>query len=277
MVDPNSFYGILARAIADIVEFGFDSEGRIAFWTVELKKAALRLLLPEYRLQEMLNGALGAIYRRLVERGGIARYHKDVAAYTIEKLNPLMRQQLDRHIMASAQLIKLNREETIATTLRRFSGWATSVPAGGANDADKRTLKREQAKALRQLPFNERRVIIDQGHKLVSSINSVVATNGGAIAMVWHSHWRQANYNFRPDHKERDGHAYLIKGSWASEAGFVKPGPDGWSDSITQPAEEPFCRCYATYVYTLGGMPSDMLTAKGREELARVKARAAAA
>jgi hypothetical protein len=37
-------------------------------------------------------------------------------------------------------------------------------------------------------------------------------------------------------------------------------------------AEEPFCRCYAEYIYTLGKMPRAMLTKKGADALANARA-----
>ena len=169
--------------------------------------------------------------------------------------------------MASAQLIKLNRQQSIAKTLQRFSGWATSIPAGGSKAVDKPEVRDDLKKALRSLPYEERRVAIDQGHKLVATINDLVAVEGGAIAGEWHSNFRQPGYDARPDHKERDGGVYLIRGNWASAQGLVKPGPAGWSDSITQPAEEPFCRCQFHYIYSLRRLPEGMLTAKGRAAL----------
>jgi hypothetical protein len=89
--------------------------------------------------------------------------------------------------------------------------------------------------------FDERRVLVDQGHKLISAINRTVAEEGNAIAGTWHSHWRQAGYDYREDHKERDDHVYAIRGNWAIKDGLMKVGPAGYSDEITQAAEEPFC------------------------------------
>ena len=54
----------------------------------------------------------------------------------------------------------------------------------------------------------------------------------------------------------------------------MKPGRAGYTDEITQPAEEPFCRCYYVYLYSLGRVPDDMITKKGRAAL--VEARRAA-
>ena len=62
---------------------------------------------------------------------------------------------------------------------------------------------------------------------------------------------------------------YLIRGSWAQEKGLVKPGPVGYTDQITAPGEEVFCRCSLVYIYSIRALPDDMLTAAGRAALGR--------
>ena len=271
-----SFYKVVQEAIADLSEHGYDTEGRLAYWTERLRQAADSLLAPAHKTEEYLRQALGAIYARLVERGAIAHYHLGIDPFTIDRLRPKLRRELDKRILASANLIKLNRAESIERTIRRFQGWATSIPPGGQGAGSKTETKQEVKKALASLPFVERRVIIDQGHKLTASINEVIATDGGALALVWRSHWRQLNYNFRRDHKDRDGRCYALRDNWALKAGLMKVGPDGYYDEITAVGQEPFCRCYATYLYALSKLPDDMITAKGREQLRGVGAKARA-
>ncbi len=258
-----NFYQTIKAAIADIEAHGFDSQQRIDGWMERIEQAAREALMPESAVQNALSQTLSTIYKRAMERGGIVKLHPGLSRFKIDQLRPRARTELDRRIMASAQLIKLNRQQAIAKTLQRFSGWATSIPAGGSDVADKPDLK----KALKSLTYEERRVAIDQGHKLLAAINDVVAKDGGAIAAEWHSHFRQPGYDARPDHKERDGGIYLIRGNWAQEKGLVKVGTAGYTDDITQPAEEPFCRCNYRYIYSIRGLPDDMLTAKGRATL----------
>lgn len=155
---------------------------------------------------------------------------------------------------------------------QRFSGWASSVPEGGSKAVSLSEVKESVGKPLKQLPFEERRVMIDQGAKFASTLNDIIANDNGAIAAVWHSHWRRAGYNYRKDHKERDMHVYTIRGNWALEKGLMKPNDAGYTDRITQPAEEPFCQCNYQYIYNLRDLPEEMLTQKGRDELARVRA-----
>jgi len=53
---------------------------------------------------------------------------------------------------------------------------------------------------------------------------------------------------------------------------LMKVGPAGYTDQITQPGEEPFCRCSYVYVYNLASVPDYMLTVLGIKSLERVAA-----
>lgn len=255
-----TFFEVLTAAINDIIEYGFDSKARIDGWLKKIKQAAEEALIPENQMQKEMEKALNSAFSRLVIHGGLVS--KDVSRYDIDKLKPKLRAELDRRIMASANLIQYNREEAISNTLRRFQGWATSIPKGGSKVVDKVKEKKNIKKALGKMGFEQRRVIIDQTHKLISNINDIVAVDNGAIAAEWHSHWRQPNYNYRKDHKERDKKIYVVRGNWASEKGYIK-AVDGYTDQITSPGEEVYCRCNYKYIYNLRQLPSDMLTKKG--------------
>ncbi len=266
-----SLQEVLTQAIADLTEHGFTSAERVAYWQARLAEAARRTMASQHQVDEMLRRSLAAQYERYVNQGAALKLHPGISRFTLEKLRPILRAELDRRIFASADLIKLNREQAVAKTLQRFSGWASSVPAGGSNTVNKREVKKSVGKAIGSLPFEERRVLIDQGHKLVASVNEVIARDGGALAVIWHSRWRQPGYDYRHDHKARDGEVYLLRDSWARKAGLVKPGAAGCYEDVTAVGEEPFCRCYAEYVYTLRRLPDDMITNKGRAELERVR------
>lgn len=272
-----SYTEVVNAAIADMLKHGFDSIERVAFWESKLKSALATYGLSNTKADEMLRRGLTDIYKRYVERNQLAEFHPGVSRFTIENLKPKMRAELDRRIMASTSLIRLNRSRMVEQTLQRFSGWATSIPAGGASKQAKTERKRLK-KSLTSLKFEERRLLIDQGHKLRSSISEIVAEDGQAIAGYWHSHWREPDYDYREDHKQRDGKAFLLKESWARERGLVKPGKMGfYGDPLTKCGEEPYCRCVMRWVYNLRDLPPDMLTAKGKKELeaARAKLRAA--
>jgi hypothetical protein len=270
MPAPGSFQAVLSAAIDDMLANGFDSAERVAKWTRALEHAAAASLVSAASLDQMLRDGLAAVYRRMVDKGGVVKFNPCIERFTIEKLKPKLRAELDRRIMASADLIKLNRKQAIDKTLQRFQGWSTSIPAGGSTVESRAKVKVDVKKSLAQLPFAERRCLIDQGHKLAASISEVVANDGGAIAGQWASRWRQPGYNYREDHKERDKQVYLIRDSWAHRAGLVKKGAPGFVDEITRPAEEPFCRCSYVYLFALRDLPDDMLTQKGRRALVDV-------
>lgn len=274
MTEQQLFQEILTQAVTDTVTNGYDSPERIAYWVSRLRAAALREQKPDHVLMEELSRSLGAIYRAKVERGTIDKLHPGVPQFTIERIAPRLRPELGRRIFAAADLIKNNKPEAVRKTLRRFTAWATSIPPGGTDAVNRVEVKKEIRKPLQQASFQERRVAVDQGQKLVANISEIIAQDGGAIAGMWRSHYRQANYNYREDHKERDGKVYMIRDNWAQERGLVKVGAAGYVDEITRPAEEVFCQCYYVWIHGLRRLPASMLTEKGRAELDRVRSAA---
>lgn len=236
----DSFYDVLTAAISDMIEHGFTDAERVARWQEALKSAAEAGMLPVKQMEDNLRESLRAIYARMIERGAILRHHPGVARFTVERLKPALRVELQKRILASADLIVLNRQQEIARTLRRFSGWASSIPAGGTDVAKRAEVKAEIRKPMAALPYHERLVLTDQGHKFIQSLNDVIASDGGAIAGRWRSHWRQPGYNYREDHKERDQNVYAIRDSWAIRQGLMNKGA-GYTDEMTQPAEEVSC------------------------------------
>ena len=67
-----------------------------------------------------------------------------------------------------------------------------------------------------------------------------------------------------------------MRGNWALTQGLMRLAGRQYSDQITQPGEEVFCRCTYLYVYGLADIPPDMLTELGRERLAAAKQQVAA-
>ena len=273
-LEGKTYYEIITAAVADFAEYGYDSEDRLRVWSDRIRDAAKRGMVSEASLTRTLRTALTADYDKLVTKGGIEKRHKGVPRFTVDKLRPQLRAELDRRIMASTSLIKLNRQRAVDHTLQRFGGWATSIPTGGVTAEKRSEVKKSVAKSIKQLPFEERRVIIDQGHKLNAAINNVVATAGGAIAVIWHSHWRELNYDYRVQHKKRDGLIYALKGNWALERGLMNKG-SGYYEDMDQVGQEPFCRCWCTYLYNLRDLPPEMLTEKGKTALEEARARIA--
>jgi hypothetical protein len=269
-----SYYDVLAAAIRDMTENGYTSAERLAYWQGRLREAADAIFMSDLDMERQLRDALGQVYKRLVDQGQVLEKHPGVSRFTFDKIKPRLRNELDRRILASADLIRLNKKEAVDLTLKRFAGWASSLPSGPAAQVKRRATAEHIKKSLKSLPYEQRRLLIDQGHKLTSSVNEVLAQDGGAIAARWHSHWRQPGYNYREDHKERDALVWCVRGNWAMAAGLMTKG-EGYTDEITRPAEEPFCRCYYTYLYNLRQLPPEMLTAKGKATLDAARAKVA--
>lgn len=265
----NTFYDTITAAVNDLAQNGYQNAAHIEMWMDRIRRAAQESMTPEYIVQKSLNDTMRGVYQRMIEREQVLKLHPGVSRFTLDKIKPRLRAELDRRIQASAGLIKLNRTQAIEKTLQRFAGWSTSIPPGGSEVVDKVDVKTDIRKALAQLPFEERRVAIDQGHKFVSELSDIIATDGGAIAAIWHQH--HTTYP-RKEHTDREGHIFLIRDSWAHAKGLAKPGTYGYTDQIERPAEWVFCRCSYEYRYGLRDLPPDMLTVKGRDELARVRA-----
>jgi len=119
---------------------------------------------------------------------------------------------------------------------------------------------------VESLKYKERRVAIDQGHKLAAAIASVNAQSNSAIAFTWRQHFTK---NPRERHTELDGEVFPIKNSWAYEQGLIQGAKGKYKfveDLPSQPAEEVYCRCTADYVFNLRELyrrAPHLLTAKG--------------
>lgn len=270
------------RTVREAVKFflrnGYTSLQELEQWQAIIRQAAESETDDDY--MSMVSDRLRKTYDLQVSKAGALERHKGLSRFTLNYMEPKLRSELDRRILASADLIKLNRTAAINKTVQRFSGWATSIPVqdyvGGGLSPSSRSGVNYNCdhiqKSAQQVDYEARRVMIDQSHKLIANIDNIIATSNNAIAAEWHSHWRQAGYDYREDHKERDKLVYLIRGNWAQKNGYVKAGPAGYLDAITQPGEEVFCRCYVTYLYNLRSIPEDMLTQKGRKFLESMKA-----
>ncbi|EDF7971361.1 hypothetical protein B4V93_01620 [Salmonella enterica subsp. diarizonae] len=270
-----------SRAVREAVKFflrnGYTSREELERWQGIIRQAAESETHDDYISR--VSDKLRSTYEMQINRAKALDRHPGLSRFTLNYMEPKLRSELDRRILASADLIKLNRTGAINKTVQRFSGWATSIPVqdyvgGGLSPSSKSGVNYNcdhiQKSAL-QIDFEARRVMIDQNHKLIANIDNIIAASNKAIAAEWHSHWRQAGYDYREDHKERDKVVYLIRGNWAQKNGYVKVGPSGYLDEITQPGEEVFCRCYVTYLYNLRSIPEHMLTQKGQKFMASMK------
>jgi hypothetical protein len=273
-VRMKTFDQVLSDALDEMLEEGFKSQEQVDYWLKKLEEAAHRSLTPPAALEKALRNYQMAVYRKQVDKAKVLEQHKGISDYDIlGRLKPELKAELSKRVNASANLIKLNRDQEIEAMKRRFSGLVTSIPEGGSKATDRGKAKENIRKSISGLSFRERRVLIDQGHKLESTISEIVAQAGGAIAGIWHSHWRQANYDYREDHKERDERIYVVPDNWAIQKGLMKKGSNTYPliTSITRPGEDVNCRCFYQWLYSPAELPRDLLTQKGIEELERVE------
>lgn len=271
----NNFTRTVREAVKFFLRNGYTSREELERWQSIIRQAAESETADDY--SAMVSRNLTHAYNLQIGRAAALKRHPGISRFTINYLEPKLRTELDRRILASVDLIKLNRQKAIDTTLSRFSGWVSSIPSAdtialtGIQSSMRETAGHIQ-KTAEQMDYEARRVMIDQNHKLIANIDNVIATSNNAIAAIWHSHWRRPNYDYREHHKERDLKTYLIRGNWAQKKGYVKPGPAGYLDEITQPGEEVFCDCYVTYIYNIRSIPEYMLTQKGRKFMESMKA-----
>lgn len=264
----SAFKKLLMEAVREFSERGYRSEAELHEWVVRLH-AALDAEMPnDDDTKRQLWNAFEAIYNREVVRGGVRKFVPGVSEYTIERVAPQLRAELDRRIFAGVDLIKLNKAAAVEKTLQRFAGWVSSVPALGSAEKNARGIVEDISKPVAQVRYEERRVAIDQGHKLIAAVAHVVAMGHGAIAAIWNDRGEHDHsYDARPEHLKRSGQLFLVRNSWAMEDGLIKKAGHQYTDEIEQPAELPYCSCYYTYITSLRNLPDAVLTKKGRASL----------
>jgi hypothetical protein len=174
-----------------------------------------------------------------------------VGRFTLEKILPHLRSELNRRIMAiaedSADLIGSGREAVIEATLKRFADWITpeanshpSTPAtAGLWSRIKSHLTGrnhpETPIELANMTLEDRwrLVMIGQGHRFTACLNEMLAIDGGAIAMIWRRPSYPEEGQSLEDHRGRDGKVYALRGCWAIERGLIQPGAVGYYDEVT--------------------------------------------
>ena len=231
---------LLSEALKHYSMTGYTSEAELQAWLTRLHLELEAELPTDPQSRASLEQTLRAVYDREFKRGIIKRV-PGISRYTLARISPSLRAELDRRIFAGVGLIKLNKKAATEKTLQRFAGWVSSVPAGGSSETDLRSVASEILKPVKQVRFEARRVAIDQAHKLSSAVAHISAVQHGAIAAVWHDRGQyDRGYDARPEHLKRSGRLFLVRDSWAAEKGLVKRGGP-YTDEIEQPAELPYC------------------------------------
>ncbi len=266
MIQPN-FRALLLEALREFAVHGYTSEAALTEWLGRLHRALERELPADEWARKQLENTLTRIFTREVKSGGVLKRVPGVQRYTLDRIAPSLRAELDRRIFAGIDLTRLNKRAATEKTLQRFAGWVSSIPRGiPPAKVDVRAVAAELAKPVKQVRYEARRVAIDQGHKLSAAVAHVVAREAGAIGGIWHDRGEfDHGYDARPEHLKRTGTLFLIRDSWAMGEGLVKKSGLKYTDEIEQPAELPYCSCRYEYVTSPRDMPDTLLTAKGRD------------
>lgn len=261
------------EALRHFAEAGYSSPAELQEWTDRLHAALESEMPSDAESKQILSDILGSVYARDFN-SGIAKRVPGVSRYTLERIAPYLRAELDKRIFAGVDLIKLQKRSATEKTLQRFAGWTSSVPPGGLPpDTSMRDAAREIGMPVAQLKYERRRLAIDAGQKLIAAVASIVAENEGAIAAIWHDRGADdGSYDARPEHLKRSGKLFLIKDSWAIADGLIRRGAAPYTDSIEQPAYFVYCSCWYEYITSPHRIPEEMLTSKGRAYVAEMKA-----
>jgi hypothetical protein len=269
-----SFRELLTEAVNDLARFGYLSERQLQEWMQILRAASERELGPDDQIDVEVREAFERLFGRFVDGLKLPERVPGVQPFTKALVKSSLYAELDRRILAAADLIKLHRAEAIEATLRRFQGWATAIPVGGDDTLDRVETKTRIGKELTDYRYQRRLVNTDQGHKLIANVANLVATEAGAIAGIWQSHGAtDARYDARKAHLARHDRIYLIRDSWAHRDGLVRP-VHGYTDDIDAPAQAVNCRCHYVYVTSPRRLPDAFLTAKGQAWVAETRRQA---
>jgi hypothetical protein len=250
----------LKAAMLDIALHGFDPTNRAKDWQYWLLYALLKST-PKPKAKDKITNT----FVKETQYSKLKKNHKYLKEAELNRISYKFHDELANRIKIAEDIVDLHIKSTHDDIIRRFIGWASSIPSKGTdgNILDKRKVEASILKPESDLKRKETLVIEDQKRKMITNINDTVAKDTGAIGATWHSNFRQAGYNFRPEHKERDisGKVFIIADNWAEKEGLLAK-----YKKETEPGEEPNCKChYKKYIYKLNEFPPEMLTKKGLE------------
>src|ERR1700728_867915 len=103
MSNKKDFYTVIGEAIRDFAVHGFDSQARLDYWLSRIKAAAEAALIPEAVMQRRVGEHLVQLFDRLIRRPAqFLKTHPGVSEFTLRQIEPRLRSELNRRILASA-------------------------------------------------------------------------------------------------------------------------------------------------------------------------------
>lgn len=219
--------------------------------------------------RDIVERALTADFKKAVKAERLEKSHKGISHFTLTHLTPKARDLLHQSILKNVDLIVLSKQSAEALTLRRFSSWYVSADTSKRADS----IAANILKPIYNTDYENRRLLNDQGHKLIAAVNNAIATDAGAIAMKWHQNWtanpRNKGTSHQTNHKQFDNKVYVIRTNnpWVEKGVLHKGTREYLEDLGTMPAHEINCVCSGTYYYSLHALYRDYpeaFTAKGK-------------
>ena len=253
-----AFLKLLREAAKHFTQHGYTSQADINHWRVRLLTAAEQHLDPE-DAHRRIGRTLSNAFYRAIGAGRIAKKHGGVHRWSIERLEPKLKDELQRRIFASQELVEGDKRIALERIQNRFLGLATA----GANPGEAQAAASAIGKAARDAKASARMVAVDQTKKMVTAMDEVIAEDGGSIGGVWNAMW-DIERKHRPEHAARHGKFYVRRASWADSQGLLKH-PNGYMDQEDMPGTLINCRCEYDYIYDLADVPDEFLTVKGRK------------
>ena len=261
---------LIKDAFIEVARNGWTPES-IARLAGMFRNEALLTAFPQ-KPEQVVKPYLDALFKKEIESKRFLKHHKGIGSFTVNRLMPDYRAMLDSMNRASIDLIVLERPNSIDVSTARFSSWLMGIPKGHQVIPDLYNLPAVKAitKPIdNQLSYEHSRRAIDQGHKLLTNINTVTALQGGAFAGIWHAHAKTNSYDARPEHWARNENLYIMRDGWAHKEGLVKKTNGMWLEDIPDPPSVPVnCTCFWEYEYQLEGIADkypEALTQKGRD------------
>jgi len=248
-----SVKAVVRNAVLDVLAQGYENARHDWAWWILL---ALR----SEKKPSTAKQSLQSSYKKASSYQAARRIAPHISQSQHEQIQYRLADQLAGRIRTTEDIINMHRQAAEIDVQRRFEGWASSNP--NPNSTNPRIVVADIVKPVADIKRKSKAVIKDQSHKMLQLINNTIAIDSNAIAGIWHSNFREPDYNYRDEHKEHDIRktVFLLPNNWATKAGLAKKTKD------VQPGELPYCACsYGHYLYKLKDIPERLLTELGKQ------------
>ncbi|MEY3760473.1 MAG: hypothetical protein RIR39_1964 [Pseudomonadota bacterium] len=234
---------LLKLAIKAIIANNFSADVS-GYWLTRLQSILSNTSNPA-GVREYVTGKLAPKFNRYFRLDNLKKAHKGIEPFTLKELSGGAQSILQETIRKNVDKIVLSKESAELLTMNRFSSWILS----GDDSQHLSKLEAHIKKPINNTDYENRRLLNDQGHKMIAAVNESIALDGGAIAMQWHQNY---THDPRVTHKRLNGKIYILKDSQPVRDGLLKSGDNPYLEDLgTMPALEVNCTCSGVYFYNL--------------------------